>query len=82
MRFADLSGKYLGAHLAHSSLIMLWCGAMTMFEISHYVPEKPLYDQGFILLQHLSSLGISVSSTGEITDVYSFFVIAVLHLVS
>ena len=29
---------------------------MTLFELSHFVPEKPLYEQGFILLPHLATL--------------------------
>jgi photosystem II CP43 chlorophyll apoprotein len=80
-RFIELSGKFLGAHLAHAALIMFWSASMTLFELSHFVEEKPLYEQGFILLPHLASLGFSVGPGGEITDVYSFFVIGVLHLI-
>jgi len=39
---------------------------MSLFEVSHYLPEKSLYDQGFILLQHLSILGIKIFLGGEI----------------
>ena len=46
-RLINLSGKLLGAHVAHSGLMVFWCGAMTLFEVSHFIPEKPLYDQGF-----------------------------------
>jgi photosystem II CP43 chlorophyll apoprotein len=81
-RFIELSGKFLGAHLAHAALIMFWSGAMTLFELSHFVPEKPLYEQGFILLPHLATLAFCVAPGGEITDVYSYFVIGVLHLIS
>jgi photosystem II CP43 chlorophyll apoprotein len=81
-RFIELSGKFLGAHVAHAALIMFWCGSMTLFELSHFVIEKPSYEQGFILLPHLATLAFSVGPGGEITDVYPFFVIGVLHLIS
>mmetsp|Transcript_69214 Transcript_69214/g.160410 ORF Transcript_69214/g.160410 Transcript_69214/m.160410 type:complete len:220 (-) Transcript_69214:653-1312(-) len=60
---------------------MLWSGSMTLFELSHFVAEKPLYEQGFIVLPHLASLSFSIGPGGEITDVYSYFVIGVLHLI-
>jgi photosystem II CP43 chlorophyll apoprotein len=81
-RFIDLSGKFLGAHISHAAVIVLWAGSMCLFEVSHFLYEKPLYDQGFILLQHLANLGFGVGSAGEITTVYSFFVIGVIHLIS
>lgn len=81
-RFIQLSGKLLGAHVAHAGLIMFWSGSMTLFELSHYVNEKPLYEQGFILLPHLATLAFSVGPGGEILGVYSYFVITVLHLIS
>ena len=81
-RFIELSGKFLGAHLAHTALIIFWAGSMCLFELSHFVREKPLYEQGFILLPHLASLALCVGPGGEITDVYSYFVISVLHLIS
>merc|ERR1711920_665694 len=80
-RFIELSGKFLGAHVAHAALIMFWSGSMALFELSHFVPEKPLYEQGFILLPHLATLAFSVGPGGEITDVYSYFVSSVLHLI-
>ena len=81
-RFIELSGKFLGAHVAHAGLIMLWAGSMCLFELSHFVREKPLYEQGFILLPHLATLAFGVGPGGEITSVYSYFVIGVLHLIS
>ena len=81
-RFIELTRKFLGAHIAHASLIMLWAGTMTLFELSHYVKEKPLYEQGFILLPHLSALSFGIGPGGEITDVYAFFTVAVLHILS
>ena len=42
-------------------------------ELSHFIPEKPLYEQGFILLPHLFELG---------GNLYSHFIISILHLIS
>lgn len=52
-RLANLSGRLLGAHVAHAGLIVLWAGAMTLFELAHFNPAKPMYEQGLILLPHL-----------------------------
>ena len=41
-RLTDLSGRLLGAHVAHAGLIVLWAGAMTIFEISHYDITQPI----------------------------------------
>jgi photosystem II CP43 chlorophyll apoprotein len=81
-RFISLSGKFLGAHLAHAGLLTFWAASMSLFELSHFSPEKPLYEQGFILLPHLATLAFSVLPGGEISEVYSYFVISVLHLIS
>jgi len=81
-RFVNLSGKLLGAHVAHAGLIVLWAGAMTLFELSRYNPTLPMYDQGLILLPHLASLGFGVGANGVIVDTYPYFAIALLHLVS
>ena len=56
-RMIELTGKLLGAHVAHAGAILFWAGAMSIFECSHFVPEKPLYEQGFILAPHMASLG-------------------------
>ena len=68
-----ISGKFLGAHLVHTALILVWAGTMSLFELSHFIPEKPLYEQGFILLPHLATLG---------GNLYSHFIISILHLIS
>lgn len=81
-RFIELTGKFLGAHVAHAALIQLWAGSMTLFEVSHYVKEKPLYEQGFILLPHLTTLAFGTGPGGEVTDTYSFFVIGIIHILS
>ena len=42
-RLINLSGKLLGAHVAHAGLIVFWAGAIHLFEVAHFVPEKPMY---------------------------------------
>jgi photosystem II CP43 chlorophyll apoprotein len=61
---------------------MFWAGAMLLFEVSHFVPEKPLYEQGFILTQHVATLGFSAGPGGEINDSYAFLWIGVAHVLS
>jgi len=92
-RFIELSGKFLAAHLAHAALIMFWSGSMTLFELSHFVEEKPFYQQGFILLPHLATLGFGVGPGGlfhfthvgpggSLTSIYPYFLSGALHLIS
>jgi len=81
-RLSTFPNRLLGAHIAHASLIVLWAGSMSLFELSHYVAYKPLYEQGFILMPHLVELGYSVSSGTYLGPLYFAFIIAVLHLIS
>ena len=81
-RLINLSGKLLGAHVAHAGLIVFWAGAMTLFEVAHFIPEKPMYEQGLILLPHLAAQGWGVGAGGEIIDTFPYFVVGVLHLIS
>ncbi|KAF4400816.1 hypothetical protein G4B88_004359 [Cannabis sativa] len=81
-RLINLSGKLLGAHVAHAGLIVFWAGAMNLFEVAHFVPEKPMYDQGLILLPHLATLGWGVGPGCEVLDTFPYFVSGVLHLIS
>lgn len=81
-RLIELSGKLLGAHVAHAGLIVFWTGAMTLFEVAHFIPEKPMYEQGLILLPHLATLGWGVGPGGEVVNIFPYFVVGVLHLIS
>lgn len=81
-RFVDMSGKLLGAHVAHAGLIVLWAGGMTLFELGQYSPNIPLSQQGLILLPHLATLGFGIGDHGQIVDTYPYFVIGAIHLIS
>jgi len=65
----------------HTALIIFWCGSMALFELSHLVCNKPLFEQGFILLPHLGTLAFSVGVGGEIIDIYSYLVSSAFHLI-
>ena len=54
---------------------------MTLFELSRFITTKPMYEQGLILLPHLATLGFGVGAARQITSVYPYFVIAVLHII-
>ncbi|MEL6332714.1 MAG: chlorophyll a/b binding light-harvesting protein [Cyanobacteria bacterium J06626_26] len=82
IRFKDLSGRLLGAHVAHAGLIVLWAGAMTLFELSRFNPSLPMYEQNLILLPHLATLGIGVGPSGVIVDTYPYYVIGMVHVIS
>lgn len=57
LRFVDLSGRLLETHVAHAGLIVLWAGAVTLFEVSNFDPSLPMYEQGLIILLNLARLG-------------------------
>ena len=49
-RLINLSGRLLGAHIAHSGLIVFWAGAMMLFEVNHFTFDKPMWEQGLICI--------------------------------
>ena len=65
----------------HTAIIILWAGSMALFELSHFVPEKPLYEQGFILLPHLATLALSIGPGGEIRSIIPEFILSAFHLI-
>ena len=79
---ARLVCQLLGAHVSHGGLQVLWAGSMCLFEVNHLRSDKPLYEQGCILLPHLAGLGLGVRASGEIIDSYPFFVVGILHVIS
>jgi photosystem II CP43 chlorophyll apoprotein len=90
-RLVNLSGKLLGAHVAHAGLIVLWAGAITLFEVGQVDPSRPIAEQGLIVLPNLARLGFGVGEGGAmviddppsaIADTYPYFVVGALHLIS
>lgn len=81
-RLTVLSGRLLGAHVAHAGLIVFWAGAITLFELSRFNSEQPMYEQGLILLPNLARLGFGVGAGGEIVNTFPYFAIGVIHLIS
>ncbi|MEM7062565.1 MAG: chlorophyll a/b binding light-harvesting protein [Cyanobacteria bacterium P01_B01_bin.77] len=81
-RLIDRTEQLLGAHLAHAGLIMFWAGSFTLLEISRYVQDVPLADQGLLLLPRLANLGWGIGNGGEIVSTEAYFAIAILHLAS
>jgi photosystem II CP43 chlorophyll apoprotein len=50
-RLINVSGKLLGAHVAHAGIMVFWCGAMTLFEVSHFF-RRNLYMNKVVSYYH------------------------------
>ena len=81
-RLTNLSGQLLGVHVAHAGIMVFWAGAMVLFETGHLRTDQPLYEQGCILIPHLTTLGLGLGPSGDVINAYPFFVVGVLHLIS
>ena len=46
---------------------------MNLFEVAHFVPEKPMNEQGFILLPYQATLGWGVGPGGYVYLFFFFF---------
>jgi photosystem II CP43 chlorophyll apoprotein len=53
---------------------------MNLFEVAHFIPEKPMYEQGLITSPSNSRLWCSPG--GEVVDTFPYFVSGVIHLIS
>lgn len=58
----NLSGKLLG--VAHAGLIVFWAGATNLFLVTHFVIERPMYEQRLIW----------VGSGGKVLYAFPYFV--------
>ncbi len=81
-RLINLSGQLLGAHIAHAGLIMFWAGSITLLEISNLAVDRPIAEQGLLLIPNLARLGWGVGQNGLVVNTYPFFVIGILHLIA
>jgi photosystem II CP43 chlorophyll apoprotein len=81
-RLINLSGQLLGAHVAHAGLIMFWAGSTTLLEVTRLAVDRPIAEQGLLLVPNLARLGWGVGQNGLVVDTYPYFVIGILHLIA
>lgn len=48
-KLINLSSKVFVAHIVQVGLIILCAGAMNLFEVAYFVPEKPMCEQALVL---------------------------------
>lgn len=81
-RFIDLSNKFIVAHVAQAAIIMIWAGVFTLFELSVYSSDAPMYGHGLILLPHLATQGWGVGSGGTLESSFPIFAIGMIHILA
>jgi len=59
-RLINLSGRLLGAHIAHAGLIVFWAGAMMLYEVNHFTFDKPMWEQALICMPHVAMFGYGI----------------------
>ena len=66
-RLINVSGKLLGAHVAHAGVMVFWCWCNDTYSKYHTLFQRSLYmSKVVILLQHLATLGWGIGPGGEI----------------
>jgi len=53
---------------------------MSLFEVSRFVFERPMYEQGEILLPHMATLALGVGPGGDVDSTFPFFSTGCLQL--
>ncbi len=79
-RFTDFSAQFLAAHIGQIASMTFFAGSITLFELSRYNPDIPLYAQGFVCLPQLAREGFGIGSGGAVVDTYPFFAVGMIHL--
>ncbi|BDM77374.1 chlorophyll a/b binding light-harvesting protein [Acaryochloris marina] len=79
-RYTGFSAQFLAAHIGQIASMCFFAGTFTIYELSRYDPDLPLYSQNFVCLPQLAREGFGVGSGGVIVDTYIYFAIGMIHL--